>query len=83
MKIDLADQFTCKKILLYSLPNIGTMLAGRLPYTIELSFYGLLLATVIGLVLGFLSAFMKNTVVDYFCTSISVFGMTKHCLGTM
>ena len=27
MKIDLADQFTCKKILLYSLPNIGTMLA--------------------------------------------------------
>ena len=56
--------------------NIGTMLAGRLPYTIELSFYGLLLATVIGLVLGFLSAFMKNTVVDYFCTSISVFGIS-------
>ncbi len=27
MKIELADQFTCKKILLYSLPNIGTMLA--------------------------------------------------------
>lgn len=56
--------------------NIGTMLAGRLPYTIELSFYGLLLATVIGLILGFLSAFLKNTVVDYFCTSISVFGIS-------
>ena len=60
--------------------NIGTMLAGRLPYTIELSFYGLLLATVIGLVLGFLSAFMKNTVVDYFCTSISVFGISAGIL---
>ena len=56
--------------------NIGSMLAGRLPYTIELAFYGLLLATVLGLLLGFLSAVMKNTIVDYFCTTISVLGIS-------
>ena len=60
--------------------NIGTMLAGRLPYTIELSFYGLLLATAVGLLLGFLSAAMKNTIVDYFCTTISVFGISLTAL---
>lgn len=56
--------------------NIGAMLAGRLPYTIELAFYGLMLATIIGLVLGFLSAVLKNTVVDHLCTTVSVLGIS-------
>ncbi len=56
--------------------SIGGMLAGRLPYTIELAFYGLLLATVIGLVLGFLSAILKNTPIDYLCTTVSVLGIS-------
>lgn len=56
--------------------NIGDMIAGCLPYTIELAFYGLLLATVIGLIMGFLSAVLKNTPVDYLCTTVSVLGIS-------
>lgn len=56
--------------------SIASMLAGRLPYTIELASYGLLLATLVGLALGYLSAVFKNTPVDYFCTTVSVLGIS-------
>jgi peptide/nickel transport system permease protein len=35
-----------------------------------------MLATIIGLVLGFLSAVLKNTVVDHLCTTVSVLGIS-------
>lgn len=56
--------------------NIGTMLATRMPYTIELAFWGLMIATVIGLLLGFLASIKKNTIIDYLCTTVSVVGIS-------
>ena len=56
--------------------SISEMLAGRFPYTVELAMYGLLLAAILGLILGFVAAVMKNTIVDYLCTSISVLGVS-------
>lgn len=56
--------------------NIATMLATRLPYTIELAFWGLMFANVLGIVLGFLAAVKKNSVIDYGCTTFSVIGIS-------
>ena len=50
--------------------NIGKMLAGRLPYTIELVFYGIALAAFLGMLLGFLAAVTKNSIIDYICSTI-------------
>ena len=55
--------------------NIGKMLAGRLPYTIELVFYGIALAAFLGMLLGFLAAVTKNSIIDYICSTISVLGV--------
>ena len=52
--------------------DIGKMLGARLPYTIELAGYGLIVATVFGLILGFLAAIFKNTIIDYICNFIAV-----------
>lgn len=56
--------------------NIGKMLAGRLPYTIELVFYGIALAAFLGMLLGFLAAVTKNSIIDYICSTISVLGVS-------
>lgn len=56
--------------------NIATMLATRLPYTIELAFWGLMVANVLGILFGFLAAVKKNSVVDYACTTFSVIGIS-------
>lgn len=56
--------------------NIGKMLAGRLPYTIELACYGLILAAIMGIFFGFLAAVFKNTIIDYLCTAFSVLGIS-------
>lgn len=56
--------------------NIGTMLATRMPYTIELAFWGVVSATVIGLLFGFLAAINKNSTLDYACTGFSVLGIS-------
>jgi peptide/nickel transport system permease protein len=56
--------------------NIGTMVATRLPYTIELAFWGLVFATVFGLLFGYLAAIYKNTVVDWGCTAFSILGIS-------
>lgn len=56
--------------------SIASMIAGRMPYTIELAFFGLLLATVIGLALGYLSAVFRNTPIDHLCTTVSVLGIS-------
>lgn len=56
--------------------NIAEMIAGRLPYTIELAGIGLVLAAIIGVSLGFLAAVKKNTILDYICSGISVLGVS-------
>lgn len=56
--------------------NIATMLATRLPFTIELAFWGLMFANIIGIFLGFLAAVKKNTLIDYGCTTLSVIGIS-------
>lgn len=56
--------------------NIGKMLDGRLPYTIELVFYGIALAAFLGMLLGFLAAVTKNSIIDYICSTISVLGVS-------
>ncbi len=52
--------------------SIRSMLAQRLPATFELAVLGLLTSTVIGLLLGFVSALKQNSILDY---SNTVFGM--------
>lgn len=56
--------------------NIAGMIAGRLPYTIELAGIGLVVAAIIGVSLGFLAAVKKNTILDYICSGISVLGVS-------
>ena len=56
--------------------DIGKTLAGRLPYTIELSACALVVAGILGIFLGFLAATMKNTIFDYGSTTISVLGIS-------
>lgn len=56
--------------------NIATMLATRLPYTIELAFWGVMFANILGLLMGFLAAIKKNTPIDYCCTTFSVVGIS-------
>jgi len=56
--------------------NIGIMLATRLPYTLELAFWGLLFANTLGILLGFLAAVNKNSPFDYGCTAFSVLGIS-------
>lgn len=52
--------------------NIAAMLKARLPATMELAACGLLIATVFGLLLGFISAIKQNSPIDYINT---IFGM--------
>lgn len=56
--------------------NIATMLATRLPYTIELAFFALILAQVFGLIVGFFTAVFKNTIIDYVGSGISVMAIS-------
>jgi len=56
--------------------NIGFMLAARLPATLELAAGGLIIATVFGLILGFISAVKQNTPIDYALTAFSMAGVS-------
>lgn len=56
--------------------NIAVMLKTRLPFTVELAFWGLMFADVFGILLGFLAAIRKNSVIDYSCTTLSVIGIS-------
>ena len=56
--------------------NIGTMLAGRLPSTIELVFFALIIASVFGILFGFLAALGQNTPLDYINTTFSIVGIS-------
>lgn len=56
--------------------NISVMLAARLPATLELVGLGLLVATVLGLILGYFSAVKQNTPFDYLCTTFGMLGVS-------
>lgn len=56
--------------------SIGTMVAVRLPATIELNIFGIIIATMIGLVLGYLAAIFKGTAVDYVICGTASVGQT-------
>ena len=61
---------------LNSKSSIAKMLADRLPYTMELAGIALVIASFLGIAFGFIAALRKNTVVDYFFTSVSVLGIS-------
>ncbi|MCQ2400751.1 MAG: ABC transporter permease [Lachnospiraceae bacterium] len=56
--------------------NIREMLAGRLPYTIELAIWGVLFANLFGMFFGFIAAIRKNRPVDYGLTTLSILGIS-------
>lgn len=56
--------------------KIADMLAGRLPYTIELNIYAQLTSIAVGLILGVLAAVFKNSAIDYGSTGFSVLGIS-------
>lgn len=45
--------------------SIAAMIGPRLPYTIELCIYGLLVSTILGLTFGFIAALFKRTIIDH------------------
>lgn len=53
---------------------IVDQVADRLPYSIELNFYSLIFAAILGIVFGFLCAVFQRTPIDYFFSGISAFG---------
>lgn len=56
--------------------NISEMLKARLPATMELAACGLLIATVFGLLLGFISAIKQNSPIDYINTIFGMIGIS-------
>lgn len=55
---------------------VSQLIADRLPYSIELNFYSLILAAIIGIIFGFLCAVFQRTPVDYLFSGISAFGIS-------
>ena len=63
----------------YSMINgasISEMMASRLPATIELAFWALLVANFLGILFGYLAALHQNTMLDYGCTAFSVIAIS-------
>lgn len=69
LKGDLGYSITSKS-------NIGQMLAARIPYTMELAGWALLISSILGITFGFLASVKQNTLVDYSLTSFSVLGIS-------
>ena len=55
---------------------VTLLILQRLPATVELAFLSLLIAAVIGIPIGILSATRRYTVVDYVFTSFALFGIS-------
>ena len=63
----------------YSLASgsaISTVLATSLPATIELAIFGLILSTIFGISLGFLSAVKQNTLIDHASSVVGMVGIS-------
>ena len=56
--------------------NIAQIIGQRLPATLELAGFGLMIAMVFGLLLGFISALKKNTIIDYANTTFGMIGLS-------
>lgn len=56
--------------------DIASMLVSRLPSTIELTFIGLIVANILGLLFGYIAALNKNSLIDYLFTALSVIGIS-------
>lgn len=56
--------------------DIGHVLATRLPATIELAIFGLILSTVFGIGFGFLAAVKQNSPLDYSSTFLGMVGVS-------
>ena len=69
LKGDLGYSLTSKS-------DIGQMLAARMPYTMELAGWALLVSSVLGITFGFIAAIKQNTLTDYSLTSLSVLGIS-------
>jgi len=55
---------------------INQMVAQRLPASMELNFYALIISAVIGVFFGFLCAVFQRTPIDYTLSGISAFGIS-------
>lgn len=56
--------------------NIGQMLATRMPYTMELAGWSLLISSILGIAFGFIAAVKQNSLADYSLTGFSVLGIS-------
>ena len=56
--------------------DIGEVLATRLPATIELSVFGLILSTIFGIGFGFLAAVKQNSPIDYCSSFLGMVGVS-------
>jgi len=54
--------------------SVNSMLAKRIPATLELSLIGLAIATVFGILLGFIAAIKKNKPIDFTLTTVGMIG---------
>ncbi|MEQ8201126.1 MAG: ABC transporter permease [Syntrophomonadaceae bacterium] len=54
--------------------NVSTLIAQRLPVTLSIAVFSMLLAAVVALILGSLAAIKKNTAIDYFSTIVMQIG---------
>ncbi len=65
--------------------SIASIIAVRMPYTLELAGYSLVFSAVIGIGLGILSAIRQNGVIDYICRVLAVLGQAvpQFLLGIM
>jgi peptide/nickel transport system permease protein len=55
---------------------VGDLLMSRLPMTVELSFYARLFATTVGILLGVLSAYKRNSAIDVGTMAIANLGVS-------
>lgn len=54
--------------------SIATIIATRLPYTLELSLYALVFSGIIGIGIGIISAIRQNSIIDYVGRVLAVVG---------
>lgn len=61
--------------LKYANRTVNEIIAGALPYSLELGMWSLLVALALGIPLGVLAAVRRNTWLDYLCSGVSLFGI--------
>ncbi len=59
----------------YSNRTVNEIIADKLPVSLELGFWSLLIATVIGMPLGIVAALRRNSWLDYLASSVTMIGI--------